>query len=229
MTPSSTDSPTFRNALLPREVPAVSGYDIAGGTATHEAGSGDTLWDAVRLADGRTALIVLKASGGAVPASFYAGVGRILFRGLAGAHDSLEGLMAAVNRTLAAGLPEATDQILDCAALIPGPEGVTWSSAGSSPGGIIGRDGIFEPLPSQGPPMGVMEGFKYGVTRHPMSVGDSCVTLSHASSGLFKGTADLVAGMVGKPVADVVSTVHRAIRQSQGESSEVSVVFLRRA
>jgi len=229
MTSSSPGSFTVRNALLPREVPAVPGYDVAGGTATHEDGSGDTLWDALRLADDRTALIVLKASAGVVPAAFYVGVGRSLFRGLAAAHDSLEDLMAAVNRTLATGLPEATDQILECAVLLPGPEGVTWSSAGSCPGGIIGRDGTFESLPSQGPPMGVMEGFKYGVTRHPMSVGDSCVTLSHASSGLFKGTADLVAGMVGKPVADVVSTVHRAIRQSQGESSEVSVVYLRRA
>lgn len=225
----SPDRPNVRNVLLPRDVPILPGYDIAGGTATHEDGPADTLWDAVRLSDGRTALIVLKATGGAVSPAFYVGVARTLFRGLAGEHGSLEGLMGAVNRTLAAGLPEAADQVLECAALIPGPAGVTWSSAGTSPGAIIGREGTFEPLPSQGPPMGVMEGFKYGAAHHPMSVGDSCVTLSHASPGLFKGTADLVAGMVGKPVADVVSTVHRAIRQSQGESSEVSVVFLRRA
>ena len=76
-------------------------------------------------------------------------------------------------------------------------------------------EGTFEEFSSQGPPLGVMDGFHYRTARHPMSVGDACIVLSDGSAGLFKGAADLVAGLVGKPVADVVSTVHKAIRQAQ--------------
>ena len=136
--------------------------------------------------------------------------------------------MATVNRALSVGAPEATDQVVEGAALVPVDDGVQWTSAGNTPGGIIGRDGTFQEFASQGPPMGVMEGFNYRVTHYPMSVGDACVVLSDGSAGLFKGAADLVAGLVGKPVGDVVATVHKAIRQAQGAETEVSVLFLRK-
>ena len=226
-------SKALRNAFLPRDVPTVRGFDIAGGTSTEGEAPPHTLWDHVALADGRSGLLVLRAADGPVPPAFYVGLGRALFRGLAPSHDKVESLMAAVNHALTLGVPEATDQVLECALVVPGEDHVEWSSAGASPGGIIGREGTFVQLPSQGPPMGMMEGFKYAVGRYPMSVGDSCVTLSHASPGLFKGAADLVAGLVGKPVADVVATVQRAIREAQGGGSagdsEVSVVLLRRS
>ena len=222
------ESVTLRNVLLPREAPTVTGYDVAGGTSTHEEGHGDTLWDHFELRDGRRGFTVLKAGSGSLPAGFYLGMGRALMRGLAPTHDSVEGLLASVNKTLAAGAPEASHQVLDCGVVLPTEDGVEWCIAGSALSGVIGRDGSFVELGSNGPPLGMMEGFQYRSNHHPMSVGDSCVTLSHASSGLFKGTADLVAGLVGKPAGEVVSTVHKAIRQAQGDDAEVSVLFLRR-
>ncbi|MGI9625245.1 MAG: PP2C family protein-serine/threonine phosphatase [Longimicrobiales bacterium] len=225
----SQESRSIRNAFLPREAPTVPGFELAGGTSTHQDGPGDTLWDHFTLSDGRSGFLVLKATPGALPTGFYLGLGRALFRGLAGEHDQIETLMAAVNRSMTLGTPEAPDQVLECAAIVPGADELEWCSAGTPPGGIIGRAGTFVELQSQGPPLGMMEGFQYRTGRHPLAMGDCCVTLSHGSSGLFKGAADLVAGLTGKSAGEVVSTVHKAIRQAQGEDSEVSVLFVRRS
>ena len=75
----------------------------------------------------------------------------------------------------------------------------------------------------------MMEGFKYAMQRFPMGAGDTAFVLSHASRGLLRGAADLVAQLHGKPAAEVVTTVHRAIRRTQGEErTETSVLFIRK-
>lgn len=152
----------------------------------------------------------------------------VLIQGRGPQHETLGSLMADVNQTLARGARAAKGQILECGILAINGNQLLWSSAGNVPGGLISRDGRFRELGSQGPPLGVMEGFEYRSVELQVSVGDAVIALSKASPGLFKGTADLVAGLVGKPVGEVVSTVHRAIRQSQGDETEVSVLYLRR-
>jgi serine phosphatase RsbU (regulator of sigma subunit) len=107
--------------------------------------------------------------------------------------------------------------------------GLEWASAGRVPCGVIRRGGVFEEFGSHGPPLGMMEGFQYGGEMLEVSNGDTAIVLSHASTGLFRGAADLVAQIHGKPAGDVVSTLHRSIRKAQGSHpEEILVLFVRK-
>jgi len=77
----------------------------------------------------------------------------------------------------------------------------------------------------------MMGGFDYGSERVATGTGDAALILSSGSLGLFRGAADLVAQVHGKPAGEVVKTVHRAIRKAQGGAGsveEMSTVYLRR-
>ena len=109
------------------------------------------------------------------------------------------------------------------------PLALEWACAGRVPCGVIRRDGNFHEMASQGPPLGMMDGFQYGSERVPMGVGDIAFALSHASAGLFRGAADLVAQFSAKPAGEVVATLHKALRKAQGDGAEeVSVLFVRK-
>ena len=69
----------------------------------------------------------------------------------------------------------------------------------------------------EGPSLGMMGGFQYNSQRFPMGTGDTAFVLSHGSQGLFLGAADLLAQLHGKPVGDIVSSLHKAIRKAQGD------------
>ena len=69
----------------------------------------------------------------------------------------------------------------------------------------------------------------YGTQRMELGAGDAVIVLSEAPQGIFRGAADLVASLQGKPVGEVVSTVHKALKKAQeGEAAETSVLFIRK-
>lgn len=75
----------------------------------------------------------------------------------------------------------------------------------------------------------MMEGVQYGTRRIDLERGDAVLVLSAASMGLFRGAADLVATLRGKPVGQEVSTGRRALRKAhEGRTPETTVLFVRR-
>ncbi|MBW3534782.1 MAG: cyclic nucleotide-binding domain-containing protein [Gemmatimonadetes bacterium] len=219
----------LQQGLLPRNAPRVSGYDIAAGTTTEDGGAGTTVWDSVALADGRTALLTLYVHGGALPPAQHLATARGVFRAVAADHGDLRRIMPRVNAAMAASAVEGLEQFVECGVLVPAEEGLEWVSAGRVPCGVIRRDGSFQEMGSHGPPLGMMEGFQYGSQSVPMGVGDTAFVLSHGPTGVFRGAADLVAQLPGKPAGEVVATLHKALRKAQGEGAEeISVLFVRK-
>lgn len=134
-----------------------------------------------------------------------------------------------MNTAMAASVVDDGMQHVECGVLVADAGVIEWASAGRVPGGVIRRGGAFEELGSHGPPLGMMEGFQYGSERLAMGAGDTALVLSHGSAGLFRGAADLVAQIHGRPAGDVVSTLHRGIRKAQGDSpEEITVLFVRK-
>jgi len=124
---------------------------------------------------------------------------------------------------------EGMEQFVEAGILIPSRSGVEWAGAGRCPGGIIRRNGIFQDFTSHGPPLGMLGGFLYGTHRLELGSGDSVLVLSEAPQGIFRGAADLVATLHGKPVGEVVSTLQKALSKArQGEDPDVSVLFVRK-
>ncbi len=222
-------SRVIQRGLLPSEVPRIPGFDIAAGTSLADDGPGKTLWDFFHLTGGKTGLVNLTVQGVGLPPAHYLAVARSLFRELARDHEDLKGLLARVNSGLSSAAVESVDQYVEAGVLLPSEGGVEWAGAGRCAGAVIRRDGVFEEFSAHGPPLGMMDGFLYGTERTELGSGDSVLVLSQVSTGVFRGAADLVASLQGRPVGEVVSTLHKALARANPDApGEASVVFVRR-
>lgn len=219
----------FQRALLPSSAPKIDGFDVAAGTMLEDSGKGATIWETLRFADGSTGLISLVIEGAGLPPAHHLALARAFLRERAGRASSAEGILQGVNDVLSRQSLPGVEQFVACAILAPGPDGLIWSSAGGAQGGVLRRDGSFDEFASHGPPLGMMEGFRYGTQSMQMGAGDMVVVLSHGSTGLFRGAADLVSTLQQKPAGEVVTTVHEAIRRAQGDTvEECTVLFMRK-
>jgi serine phosphatase RsbU (regulator of sigma subunit) len=222
-------SRVIQRGLLPSEAPRIPGFDIAAGTSLVDDGPGRTLWDFFHLRDGKTGLVNLTVKGDGLPPGHYLAVARSLLRELARDHEDLQGFLARVNSGLAAAVVDGMDQYVEAGILLPSAGGVEWAGAGICPGAVIRRDGVFQEFSAHGPPLGMMEGFLYGTERMELGAGDSVIVISEVPQGIFRGAADLVASLQGKPVGEVVSTLHKALAKAQPDSPvEASVLIVRK-
>lgn len=222
-------SRAVQRQLLPRNAPRVEGYDVAAGTTTEDGGSGHTVWDWIHLSGEAPAILAYNVQGPGLPASHDLVSVRAVMRALAADHGEVTEILPRANAALSRASVVAGERFVECGVTVPGPDGVEWSSAGRVPAGVIRRDGTFDELGSHGPPLGLMEGFRYGSRHVPMGPGDILVALTEASAGMFRGAADLVAQVKGKTAGEVVETVHRAVRKAQGEEPrETTVILIRK-
>jgi len=219
----------IQRGLLPSTAPRIEGFDLAAGTKLEDDGPGRTLWDFFQLDDGRKGLVSLHVQGDGFPPGLFLAAARCLLRELGKDHTDLRGFLARVNSGLAAASTEGVDQFVEAGVLVPSDGGVEWAGAGGCSGGVIRRNGTFDELTAHGPPLGMMEGFLYGTERMELGAGDAVVVLSNASQGVFRGAADLVATLQGKPAGEVVTTLHKALAKAQpDEPVEASVLFVRK-
>jgi len=219
----------IQRGLIPRTAPRVKGYDIAAGTLLEEDGRGGTVWDFTTLKDDRIALLTLNVQGEGLPPGHYLALARSLVRELGKDQQGLKGLLARVNSGIAAAVVEGMEQYVEAGILLPWDGHLEWAGAGRCLGGIIRRSGILEEFSTHGPPLGMLEGFRYETQRFELGVGDAVIVLSEASQGIFRGAADLVASLQGKPVGEIVATVQKALRKAQPrDPAETSILFVRR-
>jgi len=224
-------SRVIQRGMVPSVAPRVEGFDVAAGTTLEDAGRGNTTWDHVRMKDGSPAIFIVDVRADGFPPAYVAGIARSAIRTAAASAGDAAEMLRLANGALADMHVEGVDQFVECGVLIPGNGFVTWASAGRMPAAILGREGTFHQLGSHGPPLGMMDGFSYGSEKIDVGAGDTALVLSGGSNGLFRGAADLVAQVHGKPAGEVVGTVHKAIRKAQeaeGTTEEISVVYLRR-
>jgi serine phosphatase RsbU (regulator of sigma subunit) len=219
----------IQRGLLPPQAPRIEGFDLAAGTRLEDDGPGRTLWDFFQLKDGRTGLVSLHVQGEGLPPGLFLAVARGLLRELGRDHADLQGFLARVNSGLASASIPGVDQFVEAGVLVPYDGGVEWAGAGGCSGGVIRRNGAFDEFSSHGPPLGMMEGFLYGTEQLSLGAGDAVVVLTDVSQGVFRGAADLVATLQGKPAGEVVSTLHKAMAKARpDEVVEASVLFVRR-
>jgi serine phosphatase RsbU (regulator of sigma subunit) len=219
----------IQRGLVPREVPRVDGFDIAAGTSLEPDGAARTVWSHFRMKDETVGLAALLVTGDGLPPGHLLALAGSLLKELAQDREGLEGLLARVNGGLAAAVPEGSEQYVEAGILLPSEAGVEWAGAGRGPGAVIRRGGVFDEFSAHGPPLGMLEGFLYSTERKELGAGDAVVVLSEGASGIFRGAADLVATLQGKPVAEIVGTVQRALKKAPpGGAVESSVLFLRK-
>jgi serine phosphatase RsbU (regulator of sigma subunit) len=222
-------SRSLRQALLPRNAPTLAGYDIAAGTALEPEGYGSSLWDWFALPDGSPALYTLHVAPGTFPPAHTLALARAFLRELPTDRVELGSLLRRVNTAVVRTSAPGIDGTVDCGLLSVAPGGASWLGAGTVVGCVIRRDGTMEEFPSSGPPLGLLDGFRYGASAVALRAGDVAVALSHGGRGLLRGAADVVAELHGKPAGEVVSKLQSAIQKVVGgDQDEHSILLVRK-
>lgn len=222
----------MQRGLLARNAPRVEGYDVAASTSVQDDGRGSAVWESFELRDGRTVLAAVDVRGDGLPPAHYLSLTGALLREIAREVEETGELLPRVNDALVRQIVEGLDQCVECGLATLGDGGaVEWVGAGQAPGALVRADGSFEPLPSTGPALGILEGFEYAIREVTLEPGDGLLVLSDAPKAVFHGAGDVVARMGDADAGEVVSTLHEALeraREQLPDGHDTTVLFVRR-
>ncbi|MDX1389280.1 MAG: PP2C family protein-serine/threonine phosphatase, partial [Acidobacteriota bacterium] len=159
--------------LLPRTIPSIRGLDLAG-ACIPATGVGGDFYDFLPVTNDRLGLVIADVSGKGIPAA-------LLMAGLQASVRSLAYSVvppAEVNRRLNAMLLEFTSDARYATfffAMYDAPgRRLTYSNAGHYPPLLVGTNGVRR-LCADGPPIGILEGSKYGEMNLDLSTDDLLV------------------------------------------------------
>lgn len=161
----------IQQAILPRRLPAVDGYELLGWTRPARQVGGD-YWDVVTLPDSRYALLVADVSGKGVSAALLVSTLHSALRLLLARGESTEEMLRAVNQHLIDFSASNKFVTLLLATLDPKTGGLAYVNAGHNPGVLSRSDGTRERLGACGVPLGLLPGPPYGETAIPLLPGD---------------------------------------------------------
>jgi len=172
-----------RSRLLPRGMPSLTGYDLAGSTLAQDQGEGTAVWDWFLLSDGRLALAVLKADQTSLSSAHRLLAVRGLLRDFA--QDPLPGvgaLLTRVNRGLRSGWVDGISGTVSCGVVAVSDDGVEWASAGGAAGTVVRAGGGHQDLVPDRPALGATDDLEYRSARVPFGPDDHLVIFSEGPS-----------------------------------------------
>jgi PAS domain-containing protein len=166
----------LQEAILPRELPLVTGADVAAEylAASHDVDVGGDWFDVLPLPDGRTAIAIGDVAGKGIHAAQTMAHLRTGGRVAALAGHDAAGVLAAQNALMgAAGLGPFATAIF--AVYDPGAGTVTWASAGHLPPLLIRSSGATFQEVATHPPLGIEADPGYEVRVTTVGSGDRLV------------------------------------------------------
>jgi serine phosphatase RsbU (regulator of sigma subunit) len=159
---------SIQQGLLPRDIPAPAGFDVAGEGRPCEDTSGD-YYDVIPLADGRCAFVMGDVSGhGLGPALFMAST-RAQVHALLHFLPAPDAAMGALNGFLSRDLPRGSFMSLFLGLLDPVAKTLTYASAGHSAPLWLRAGGRIDELTPTGPVLGPFPDATYRV-RGPVAL-----------------------------------------------------------
>ena len=169
--------------LLPSDLTAPSGFDLAGEARACEALSGD-YFDAIRLADGKVALVVGDVSGHGIGPALFMASARALIQALLGEGADPLKVLRTVNNFLARDMPDNAFMSLFLGLLDPVAKVLVYGSAGHNPPLLVRASGGIEELGKTGPVLAVLEDVPYRISGGlALSSGDA---LALYTDGIFE-------------------------------------------
>ncbi|MFE2267419.1 PP2C family protein-serine/threonine phosphatase [Streptomyces griseosporeus] len=227
----------LQRGMLPRDLPTADGFHLAVRytPATHGLSVGGDWYDAFRLPDGRIGLSIGDVQGHNIEAAAFMGQVRAGLRALASVTGEPGDLLARTNELL---LSLGSDLFATCTFLRLDPAtGVLESArAGHIPcvwatadgrSGIAGDDG--------GPPLGVLPGVSYPVTRYGLTTGGVFVLVTDGvvegpSMHLDEGLDQVVrlAGVAAVAGLDVAALAAAVIKGAErvGHADDAAVLVI---
>jgi serine phosphatase RsbU (regulator of sigma subunit) len=219
-------------AMLPKHIPAVEGYEIAVALTQDESGGGDAIWDIIPLPDGGTLVSVMDMKGKGLPPAYLLGVARALLRQIASSGEPFPRLLPRLNDALGENLFDGLDAYVEVGLLQFGGTAGGYGIAGDQPGiSIRGPgEGLVHELSAHGPPLGILPHFDYGAARLDMEPGDLFLIFSEIDRALARGAADLVRGRRDLPAAELAQMLQSVLREVKARSGgqDVALVLVKR-
>jgi serine phosphatase RsbU (regulator of sigma subunit) len=149
----------IQHSLLPKEVPALAGWQIAKYYQSAREVGGD-LYDFLMFEDGRLGLVIGDVTDKGVPAAMVMASTRSMLRAAAQVTDSPGEVLARVNELLLADIPPNMFVTCFYAMLDPGSGKLRYANAGHDLPYWQSRDSVCE-LHATGMPLGLMPGMHY--------------------------------------------------------------------
>lgn len=165
-----------QRSFMPRELPAIPGYEVATWWYPHQAVGGDYC-DVIPLRNGGTALVIADVSGHGLGPSLLMASVRAALRALILEHSSPSHLLNLLARSLACDLHSGRFITMVLAVLDPLRHSLEFANAGHAPADHFdARHGKFIPLEATGVPLGVDDEPDYPLgPKVRMEVGDILV------------------------------------------------------
>ncbi|MEB3203829.1 MAG: PP2C family protein-serine/threonine phosphatase [Candidatus Sericytochromatia bacterium] len=161
--------------LLPKKMPVVAGAEVFG-SSTPALEVGGDLYDVVAFDDGRLGMLIGDVSGKGMPAALLMTTALSCFRTSVKSHDSPAEMLSRMNEIICANKPAEGMFVAVCYAIWE-PSGRMLLANGGMPRPLQNGDEIV----AKGPPLGMMNGYKYREIEVSLKVGD---TLLFYSDGL---------------------------------------------
>ncbi len=168
----------IQQALLPRDVPRLRQFDVAGWSEPAEATGGD-IYDLFSISGNKLGLMLGDATGHGIGPALMISEARAAMRTMASQTDDLSHMMQQTNQLLAQDATEGRFVTL-LAALVDDETGqVAYTSAGQGPTMLLREQGRrLDMLDPTGVPLGILPTFNWPARQVEMSVGDIMVIVS---------------------------------------------------
>ncbi|HEU5438056.1 MAG TPA: PP2C family protein-serine/threonine phosphatase [Ktedonobacterales bacterium] len=168
----------IQEALLPKVVPRLAGWQIAALYQPARAVGGD-FYDFIELRDGRLALVLGDVTDKGIPAALVMATTRSMLRAVATQHDaSPGGVLARVNELLCADLPPSMFVTCFYAILDPASGRLCFANAGQDLPYCRRTHGEVGELRATGMPLGLMPDMHYEERETTLAAGESVLFYS---------------------------------------------------
>jgi ketosteroid isomerase-like protein len=166
----------IQQALLPKEVPELEGWDISPLYQPAREVGGD-FYDFFELKDEHLGLVVGDATGKSVPAALVMATARSMLRAVAQASSSPGDVLRRVNDALVTDIPPNMFVTCFYATLDPESGSLTYANAGHDMP-YVRRGGEVEELRARGMPLGLMPGMSYEEKEIMLDTGEAALFYS---------------------------------------------------
>ncbi|GEM_PF-3809310 len=144
----------IQQSLLPREIPQLPGFTIAGAWQPARSVGGD-YYDVFRLSETQLALVIGDVSGKGMPAALLMANLQATVKAYASMQPEPKELCALVNRAICQSIPSGKFITFFYAVLDAASRRITYVSAGHNPPLLVRRDGTTARLDVGGPVLGI--------------------------------------------------------------------------
>jgi len=162
----------IQQGLLPKFAPVIPFYQLHGFQQTCFSVGGD-YYDYIELEDGRVWLMIADVSGKGYPAALTMANLQAMLRGLATLNWPIEEAALYLNDALCDTLTAGRFITLFMGKLQPQSNSLVWINAGHVPPFLLHNNDGIEPLAALAPPLGLVKGMNYEITRTSLEEGDT--------------------------------------------------------